>query len=138
VKLKFKIARSTTFHGWVLVDKILSELNKRDYRILNSTSSVVEFDDSPWKLMSNYKAVQRLDGGKFEISIDDNFKLVTFTYYRSVLWPVIILTILSVSLIAHGQYYAPLYFLAFYLIAITVNVVMLKSKAEEILNEIVN
>lgn len=136
LRLTFKISRSTDLPIWPLVDKILAELNKRDLRIINSTSSIVEFNDNPWKLRWNFEAMGRLEGGKFEFSSTDNSILVTFSYYRKLLWPIVIFTALSISLLIHGDYYGPLFFLVFYVIAITVDVAMLKGNAGEMLDEI--
>ena len=138
LKLIFKISRSTDLPIWTLVDKILRELNKSDYRILNSTSSIVEFENNPWKLISRSKAMGRLDRGKFEFSSDDNSILVTFSYHRNILWPIVLLTIMSTFFIIQGDYYGPLFFLVFFAIAITVDVAMLKGNAGEMLDEILN
>ncbi len=137
LKLTFKISRSTDFPIWTLVDKILRELNKRDYNILNSTSNIIEFENSPWKLISRSKSMGRLDRGKFEFSSDDSSILVTFSYYRNILWPVLFFTAMSIFLIINGEYFGPLFPLAFYVIAITIDVAMLKGNADEILNKII-
>lgn len=137
MKIKLKTSQSTKLSNRTIIDRIISELNNSNYRILNTTNDIVEFDDSPWKLMWNFQAARRFDGGKFEISLRDNLTLVSFTYYRSLIWPVIILIVLSIILIAQGEYHAPLFFLAFYIFAIGINMITLKGIAEDMLTEII-
>lgn len=138
MKLKFKIAQSTDLAPQVIVDKIKVKLDKDDYQILNITGDTVEFNDSPWKLMSRSKAFRRLDGGKFEINLKDDSTSVTLSYYLSLIGVILVLAVLSIGLIANGEYYAPIFFLAFYLIGITINIAILKDVANEMLNDITN
>jgi len=48
----------------------------------------------------------------------------------------IVFTALSISLLTHGDYYGPLFFLIFYVIGVTIDVSMLKGNAKEMLDEI--
>ncbi|MDF2432154.1 MAG: hypothetical protein JWP44_1785 [Mucilaginibacter sp.] len=132
-----KVTQSTSLDPSIIIDRIKANLDKEDYRVLKVTNNSVQFDDSPWKLMWNFQAVRRFDGGKFEINVQDNLSTVTLSYYRSLIAPVIILAAISVGLIKDGEYYAPLGFLSFYLIAITFNMFTLKGIAQEMLAEII-
>ena len=87
--------------------------------------------------MWNFQAARRFDGGKFEISLRDNLTSVKFTYYRSMVWPSIMLLVLSIIFITQGEYYAPLFFLAFYIFAIGINMITLKGIAEDMLTAII-
>jgi hypothetical protein len=136
MKISCKTIQSTTLAPHVIIGKIVSALDHRDYRVTNLTSSIVEFDDSPWKLMWRHEAVRRLSGGKFEIAISGNDTLITFSWYRSLWAQVLILAALSIAMISNGEYYAPLFFLTFYVIAITINIVTLRSIARDLLQAI--
>jgi len=140
LRLTFKISRSTDLPVWTLVDNTVLELITRNYRILNSTSSIVEFDNSSssWKPTSRFETMSRFDGGKLKFSSDDKSVLVTFSYYLNILWPVIFFTTMSIFLIIDGEYYGPLFPLVFYVIAITINIAMLKGNANKMLDEILN
>jgi len=137
MKLKFKISRATNLNPQIVIDRITKKLDNDNYRILNVTDDTVEFDESPWKIMWNFQAARRLDGGKFEIHESDNLFSITFSYYRSLIAPVVILIAISVGLIIEEQYYAPLFFLAFYVIILGFNMITLRGVAEEMLDEIV-
>jgi hypothetical protein len=137
MKLKFKVSQSTNLHPQIITGKIVSLLDDGKYRVNHVTDSRVEFDENPWKLMWNFEAAKRLDGGKFEISMLNNEVLITFTWYKNLMVTVLILAALSITLIHEGEYYAPLFFVAFYIIAISINIVTLRSIAREMLNKIV-
>ncbi|MBB6110645.1 hypothetical protein [Mucilaginibacter lappiensis] len=136
MKLKFKISQTTSLAPEIIIDRIKAELDQNKYRVLNITNNSVKFDESPWKLMWNFEAMRRLDGGKFDVNLQDNLTSVTFSYYRSLIGPLIILTVISIGLIRDGEYYAPLGFLLFYVIALTFNAFTLKDVANEMLNDI--
>lgn len=137
MKLKFKISQSTNLDPQIITGKIVSLLDDGKYRVNNVTDSTVEFDDDPWELIWNFEAVKRLDGGKFEISLLNKEALITFTWYKSLLVPAFILAAVSIILIHEGEYYAPLFFLAFYIIAISINIITLRSIASGMLNKII-
>lgn len=136
MKLKFKISQTTDLAPEIIIDRIKAELDQNKYRVLSVTNNSVKFDESPWKLMWNFQAVRRLDGGEFEVSLQDNLTSVTFGYYRSLIAPIIIIIAISIGLIKDGEYYAPLFFLLFYVIALTFNTVTLKGVANEMLCEV--
>ncbi len=136
MKIRFKTTQSTTLAPNVLIGKIVSTLDQRNYRVTNINSNIVEFNDNPWKLMWNHEAVKRFDGGKFEATISGNNTLITFSWYRSLWSQILILAAPSIALISDGDYYVPLYFLAFYLIAITINILMLRGIARDTLQGI--
>lgn len=50
MQIKFKLTQATHVAPQVVIDKIVSLLEGNDYRVTNRTGSVVEFDDSTWKL----------------------------------------------------------------------------------------
>ncbi|SDP60756.1 hypothetical protein SAMN05428975_2049 [Mucilaginibacter sp. OK268] len=137
MKLKFKISQTTNLAPEIIIDRIKGELDQKKYRVLTMTNSSVKFDESPWKLMWNFQAVRRLDGGEFEVSLQDNLTSVTFSYYLSLIAPIIILIAISIGLIKDGEYYAPLFFLLFYVVAVTFQVITLKDVANEMLSEII-
>jgi hypothetical protein len=107
MKLKFKVSQSTNLHPQIITGKIVSLLDDGKYRVNHVTDSRVEFDENPWKLMWNFEAAKRLDGGKFEISMLNNEVLITFTWYKNLMVTVLILAALSITLIHEGEYYAP-------------------------------
>ena len=137
MKLKFKISQTTDLAPEIIIDRIKAELDQNKYRVLSVTNNSVKFDESPWKLMWNFQAVRRLDGGKFDVSLQDNLTSVTFNYYLSLITPIMILIVISIGLITNGEYYAPLFFLLFYVVAVTFQVITLKDVANEVLSEII-
>ena len=136
MKLKFKISQTTDLAPEIIIDRIKAELDKNKYRVLSVTNNSVKFDESPWKLMWNFQAVRRLDGGEFKVSLQDNLTSVSFSYYLSLIAPIIILIAISIGLITNGEYYAPLFFLLFYAVAVTFQVITLKDVANEVLSEV--
>ncbi|WP_184550599.1 hypothetical protein [Mucilaginibacter sp. FT3.2] len=91
MKIKFKVTQSTGLAPAVVISKIVSKPDDSRYRVNNVTLSSVEFDEEPWKLMWNFEAVKRLDGGKFEISSLNNEVLITFTWHSNLLTPALMI-----------------------------------------------
>jgi hypothetical protein len=136
MKIKFKVKQSTSLAPAVIIGSIVSKLDEGKYRVNNVTVSSVEFDEEPFKLMWNFEAVKRLDGGRFEISSSNNEALVTFTWYSNLLTPVLMIAALSIFAIYHGDYYAPLFFVTFFTIAIGISLVVKHSTARSMLSEV--
>jgi hypothetical protein len=138
MKLRFKITRSTSLSPPALTGKIVSRLDYGNYRVVNVTAHVVEFNDPPWKLMERTKAMKRLDGGQFEIRVSDTQILIIFNYYVSLTAPIFMFIGLSAFLIYQGEYYGILFFLAFYLVALPIQIIMQRGAANDMLNSILN
>lgn len=138
MKLKFQMSQSANKEPYTTRQSILSVLKYNGYRIQSVTDKSVVFDDDPWALQWNFKAMGRISGGTFQITQRNDSVDVTLDYYLSLTAPVIILIILSVVLICQGEYYAPFFFLSFYVIAVIINVIILKGIAADILIAIIN
>ena len=138
MKIKFKLTQATHLAPQVVIDKTVSLLEGNDYRVTNLTSSVVEFDDNPWKLMWRHKAMSRLDGGKFEIGLSGSQALITFNYHVSLTATIVIFIALSITLIKDRQYDGILFFLVFYLVAIPIHIVIQRHAAKDMLNSILS
>ncbi|QEC75641.1 hypothetical protein [Mucilaginibacter ginsenosidivorax] len=138
MKIKFKLTQATHVAPRVVVDKIVSLLEGNDYRITNLTSSIVEFNDSTWKLRWRHEATARLDGGKFELSVSGDEVLVTFSYYTSLTVQLLIFIALSIALIKDHQYIGILFFLAFYLFGISIQLITQRGTAKNMLKSILS
>jgi hypothetical protein len=136
MKIKFKVKQSTSLAPAVIIGRIVSKLDEGKYRVNDVTVSSVEFDEEPVKLMWNFEAAKRLDGGRFEINSSNNEALITFTWYSNLLTPALIIAALSIFAINHGDYYAPLFFVTFFTIAIGISMLMKHSIARSMLSEI--
>jgi hypothetical protein len=138
MKLRFKISRLTNLDSQIVINRITNELEEKKYRVQNTTNHTVEFDDkhNPWEIMWNFQAAKRFDGGKFEVNFSTGLVTIIFSYYRSLISPIIILIILTIILIKDGEYYAPLFFLAFYIVAISINMITIRTVANELIDKI--
>jgi hypothetical protein len=79
-----------------------------------------------------------LDEGKFELSVSGDEALVTFSYYTSLTAPIVIFIALSVILIKDHQYHGILFFLAFYLFAISIQLITQRGTAKDMLKSILS
>jgi len=137
MKLKYKIAQSTDLDTQTLIKKMISKLEDDKYRILSVRENGLTFYDDPWKLMWNFEAARRMNGGSFEIETKDGVQTATFSIYLSLIVPICILLVLSTILISERQYDAPLFFLAFYIVGVTIQMITIRSIAREMLNDVI-
>jgi hypothetical protein len=138
MKLKFKITQSTSLSPQALTGKIVSRLDDSGYRVINVSTNIVEFNEPMFKLMERTKAMRRLDGGQFEISLSGNQTSVTLNYYVSLTAYILLFIALSAFLIYKGEYYGILFFLVFYSFAIPIQIITQRSAAKDMLNSILN
>lgn len=90
LKIKSQISQTTALQTQAIIEKILFQLNEKEYRLINKTDKSVKFDINQWQLRWNFKPT-RLDGGEFEISTADNCTMLSLTYYNDLLTPLIML-----------------------------------------------
>ncbi len=136
MKLKYKISQPTNLDGKIIIDTIIAKLEHNKYRILSVGYDSVNFDESPWKLMWNFQAVRRLEGGRFEVDILGKDTSVSLKYYINLLPQLFVIAALTIGLVANGEYYAPIFFFLFYFVAIMIQTVTLKEVATELLTKI--
>jgi len=137
MKLKGKISRSTNLGPQLIIDRLKKELDDEEYRILAVTDDSLEFDERPWKLMWSFEAVRRFDGGRFEIHNSDNLVVVTFIYYSNLLSTIVAFFFVSIIAFFNADYFAPLFFASFFIIAISIHFLRLKHIAKDMLADIV-
>ncbi|QTE37134.1 hypothetical protein J3L18_29170 [Mucilaginibacter gossypii] len=137
LKIKSQISQTTVLQTQAIIEKILFQLNEKEYRLINETDKSVKFDISQWQLRWNFEPT-RLDGGEFEVSTADNCTMVSLTYYNDLLIPLIMLAALSTLLLIDGQYEGIIFFGAFYLITGIIHLITSKTKAKELLNDILD
>jgi len=133
MKLKFKISEPTDIESEIIIKRVVTILEHKKYDLTNITSDVVEFYESPWKLMWNFEAVNRFSGGKFEICSIGGVKSVKFTYYLSVSTLIIALIIISFIIIKQRDLNGALFVLAFYTMGVTINAFTLRASAHRTL-----
>ncbi|SEO58108.1 hypothetical protein [Mucilaginibacter sp. OK283] len=138
MKIKFKLTQATHVAPQFVIDKTVSLLEGEEYRVNNLTSSIVEFDDNPWKLRWRHQAAGRLNGGKFELSVTADEVLVNFSYYTSLTAPLLIFIALAIGLISQERYYGILFFLAFYIFAISIQLITQRGTAKDMLKSILS
>ena len=138
MKLRFHISRTVKLEPQIINGLILLKLKDNGYRVQDVTTKSIAFDDNPWRPRWNFENVRRLDGGKFEIDPSGDSVTITLSYYISLTVPILILAMISVGAMINEDYYAPLFFLLFYIIVISIRAIISKDVANSILDEMFN
>jgi hypothetical protein len=140
MKLKYRIAKSTELSQEAIVKKILLQIEKRKYGILDVTKNSVSFDDHNGGLVWNWEHARSLKSGKFEIINEGANNNVVFEYYPISLFEIIYVAVLCgiflVVGIIHQVYFTGIISLVFFLQLIFKHY-NLKSIVNEMLTEIV-
>ena len=136
MKIRFKkIIHSTDVAKSILIERILKELNKPGYRIINQTQSRVEFKLNLLVPGSRLEVFRRVSGGEFEI-ISEN-KTIAFSFYYSPLSE-ILLTVFAVYMGITVDYNAFIFFMVFIAIALCISLIVMKSVANDMMENILN
>jgi len=134
-KFNFHVSGESTSSNAAIFDRITTVLEYKKYRILSTTMDTVIFDCNPWRLKWNFEPTQ-VDGGLFEIYPSADGQSIRLTYYFNLLYPLFFILLFLVVLI-HDRIYEPLWFFGiFYTIAMTVNVITVRSKGQALLRDI--
>lgn len=83
MKIKYHISETADIQSSLISERILLALDKPGYVIIRKTSETIEFYDNIWRLGSRSDVFGRVDGGKFEIKIENDRVVLNFSYYVS-------------------------------------------------------
>lgn len=64
MKITFPISQTTPIEPETITQKIIYELNKPSYRVVNKVEGCLEFIDNIWNLGSRSKAFEKVDGDR--------------------------------------------------------------------------
>jgi len=136
-RLNYHVSGETALMANVVVENIQSQLNEKKYDIVSIDHNSIKFKTNPWELRWNFSPT-KLDGGEFELSNSNGYTMVALHYYENILPTLLIIAGIATISIADGEYEAIPFFSAFFLITGIIHVSILKSKARELLEEILN
>jgi len=135
-KIKFQISQTTELDPEIITGLILLKLKDKKYDVLEVTRNNVKFYDNPWVWRWSFQQAERLDGGDFKIDTTDNCTSVTLNYYFN-LWPSLIgVSIPVIGTIIAGFYDGAAFFIIFILIALSVQALISKNVARNMLSAI--
>lgn len=83
-----KISRLTNLDRRRLFDNIFVELDRPGYVIVEQNENSIEFRHNIWRFGSNMNAVSYLDGGRFEIDLQN--KMISFSFYYSLAFDIFV------------------------------------------------
>jgi hypothetical protein len=139
MKLKYKIAKSTSLSSEDIINKILLLIEEKKYGIVNVTDSQVSFDDKRRLIVGNWEYARRLNSGTVEIINNKNTNIVVLEYLPipvfEFIWVGIIVLAFNIMAFSNDTYFAGLITIPFIgqLIFKHYN---LKNKAEEMLSAV--
>ena len=137
MKLKYKIAKTTSISSEDIINKILLLIDEKKYGLVNVTDSQVSFDDKRRLIVGNWEYARRLHSGTFEIISNKSTNIVVLEYLPiplfEFIWVGILVLAFNIFAISNGANFAGLIALPFIgqLIFKHYN---LKNKAEEMLS----
>jgi len=134
MKIKYKkIIRSTDYQPVNLTRKIVEELHKQGYEILQQSQNSIEFKYNIWSLGSRTDAFKKIDGGKFDIfSVN---KSIVLSYYLSPIFE--ILASCVAAFFGFTQDYHIFYFIIFIAIMLIIRLISVKIVANRMIENIV-
>jgi hypothetical protein len=137
MKLKYKIAKTTSLNSEDIINKILLLIDEKKYGLVNVTDSQVSFDDKRRLIVGNWEYARRLHSGTFEIVNNKSTNIVVLEYLPislfEFIWVGILVLAFNIFAISNDANFAGLLTLPFMgqLIFKHYN---LKNKAEEMLS----
>ena len=136
MKIRYKkIIHSTDVAPSILKERILRELDKPGYRILNQTQSRVEFKLNLLVPGSRLEVFKRVSGGEFDI-ISENKTIVFYFYYSPVseFFLIVFATYIGIT----QDYNAFLFFMVFITVVFCISLIVMKSVASDMMENILN
>ncbi len=133
MKIKYKaIMRSTNIEPPVLMENIVTELDRSGYNVTSKTQNSIEFKYNIWGLGSRNDVFRRLDGGIFNIHKES--KNLALYFYLS---PAFEITATCVAvLFGVTQDYHALFFIIFIAVMFSVRLISVKIAATRIMEEV--
>lgn len=136
-RLNYHVSEETALTANVIVENIQSQLNEKKYDIISIGHNSIKFKTNPWELRWSFSPIT-LDGGEFKLTNSKSGSTIELNYYDNILPRLFVIAFLAISLIIEGAYEGILFFVAFFLITGIIHTFILKSKARELLEEILN
>jgi len=139
MKLKYKIAETTSLSSEDIINKILLLIEEKKYGIVNVTNSQVSFDDKRRLIVGNWEHASRLHSGTFEIINNSNTNIVVFEYLPipvfEFIWVGILVLAFNIMAFSDSAYFAGLFTIPFIGLLIFKHY-NLKNKAKEMLSTV--
>jgi len=139
MKLRYKIAKTTSLSSEDIINKILSVIEAQQYGIVSVTNSLVSFDNNKRLIVGNWEYARRVHSGMFEIVNNGKTNIVVLEYYPipvfEFIWVGAIILFVNVMAISTGATFAGLITLPF-IGQLLFKHYNLKNKAEEMLRSV--
>jgi len=139
MKLKYKIAKTTSLSSEDIINKILLLIEEKKYGLVNVTDSQVSFDDKRRLIVGNWEYARRVHSGTFEIINNKSTNIVVLEYLPIPLFEFIWVGILGLAFnifsISNGADFIGLIALT-YIRQLIFKHYNLKNKAEEMLSAV--
>ena len=134
LKIKFHISETSAIQPNLISERILLALDKPGYVITRKTSEIIEFYYDGWRLASRMNAIHNVDGGKFEVKIENNRVELNLNYYVSPIFE-IFLSLFFIYGGIFGDYHA-FYGVLIIFIFFLLRMVHVKTTAKEMVRNI--
>ncbi|MDB4922107.1 MAG: hypothetical protein JWQ54_4090 [Mucilaginibacter sp.] len=134
-RLNYHVSEKTILEPGVILQNIQLHLNYKKYDIISAADNIVKFKTNPWELRWRHSPT-KLDGGEFELNTSNDCTTITLNYYDNILLTLLLVVGMMISLISEGDYEPIPFFIAFFLITGLIHIITLKSKARELLKNI--
>ena len=134
MRINFKtITRSTDSEPSILIERILTELDKPWYRIFAQTSTMIIFRLNIWRFASRGEVFRRIDGGVFKI--DSENKTIKLSFYVS---PILEIILFFVALFfgISEDYRIFLFLGSFLAVMFIIRILSVRATAEQIIDDI--
>lgn len=137
IGLEFKIEREVDIPVEILQDRIISELKKLDYNILDSLPNKTIFKDHKYdgRKASAFETWERANGGSFEIIENNHHQSLKFLFSVSIAEPLFAIIVLALMCFLIGYMVFP-----FALVITVLNIqrgIDVKNKMQQIFNAVV-
>lgn len=140
MKLKYKIAKTSSLSSEDIINKILLLIEEKKYGIVNVTVNSVSFDDRRKLIRGNWEYIGRLHSGTFEIVNNKSTNIVVMEYLpiplSEFIWVGILVLAFNIFAVYNGANFAGLITLPF-VGQLLFKHYNLKNKAEEMLSTVI-
>lgn len=132
-KLKCEISQNTMIDLALIHERIIAELQKKKYQIIEQTDQTISFDDSRPRFEIRGMSSSKLDEGIFELIKSDQNTL-RLTYFVSYLFPLFV----TIGILILASFEGPVYLVlgAFLLITFVIEYTSQKDNATFFMNKI--
>ncbi len=136
MKIKYHLSQKTEINQEITLKRIISELDKHGYRIIDISENSIAFRNKFWLLTTRGEYFGRVDGGKFIISPEKEGTSVNFHFYESSWREISLIFFLVISSLIQDYHIA--FFIPLVLILFLLRIINVKSAGNEIAENILD